>query len=446
MVLPLAAFACKSSPDAGSIQILTVDDPFPGPPAATEILVQSVDYDDGGPDGAVRTLASGPASQGTLDLGIYDETNTESIVVTATDGAGTRVAWGETLPVELGAIAGVTLGVFVQRTGLLSRMPGPHADGRPAPLVTVLGGRYILVAGGADSASATQTRLYDLVSWAPLSNPPVLPFAPESLAVAQLQALAIDSTQASWYDLTTSTTTAATAPSGTGSWADVAGGATISSTDQSTSFVVGATRTTGAPTSTVLIVASTGTLTWATLTTPRLGATAAWVDGLGLIVEGGNVDTASAGVEYLSASSTNGPIPFAYPSDATTGAGMTALDGTHVLVVGGGEAGAGGVGARVLTVPCGATTPCTTTPWQATLPSALTLAQALTIDTSTAFVTGEDASGAMHAYRLSATSVAEIPFRIPRSHARAVRLPLGLGSAAPIALVGGNPTIESFIP
>ena len=59
----------------------------------------------------------------------------------------------------------------------------------------------------------------------------------------------------------------------------------------------------------------------------------------------------------------------------------------------------------------------------------------------------------MHAYRLSASAVAEVPFRVPRSHARAVRLPIGTPGAGPIAVVGGDPDagtntgyIESFIP
>jgi hypothetical protein len=440
---------CKASPDQGTIQILTVDDPFTGPPAATEILVEGIAYDDGGLDGAVTTLAEGPLSSATLDLGTYDETTTESLRVTATDSAGTRVAWGETLPLELGAVSGLTLGVFVQRTGALSRLPSPLSDGRPAPLLSVLGGRYIFVAGGTDGTSNQTTNLYDLVSWSPLAAPPTFNFVPESLAVAQLAALAVSSTGAIWLSLSSADSADAAVPAGgtSAAWADISGGATITSTDQSTSFIVGATRTSGAPTSAVLIVSSTGVLTWATLTTPRLGATAAWLDGYGLVIEGGNVtaDSTASGVELLAAGSTEA-LAMAYPIDTTTGAGMTALDGSHLLVVGGAtDPATGGAAARVFTVPC-KTTACAAAPWSAALPTPLTFAQAFAIDASSAFVVGEDAKGAMHAYRLSATAAVEVPFRVPRSHARAVRLPLGSPGAGPIAVVGGATNIESFLP
>jgi hypothetical protein len=149
-------------------------------------------------------------------------------------------------------------------------------------------------------------------------------------------------------------------------------------------------------------------------------------------------------MEVLAAgSSTATPIP--YPADVATGAGMTALDGSHVLVVGGAGPNGGDPGARVFTVPC-ATIACTATSWQSSVLTPLALAQSFAIDRSTALVTGEDASGGMHAYRLAATSVTEVPFRVARSHARAVRLPLGTPGAGPIALVGGATTIESFIP
>jgi hypothetical protein len=438
--LALTLVECKSQTDEGSIQILTVDDPFVGPPPATSILVQAIDYADGGAGGATTTLAQGSASPGNLDLGTYPETNTESILVTATDAAGTRVAWGETLPVELGALAGMTLGVFVQRTGTLSTLPGSLSDGRSAPLVAVLGGRYILVAGGS-----TKTQLYDLISWSPLASPPDLPLIPQSLAVAQLKALAISETAATWYDLTDSAASDASAPASNGAWGAIAGGATVTSTDQSTSFVVGATRTSGTATNQVLIVSSSGTLSWATLTTRRLGAAATWVDGYVLVVEGGNSasDASAAGIEVLAAGALNG-VAFEYTPDPTTGAGMTALDGSHVLVVGGTGATGGDGGARVFDLSCKAA--CAPTAWARSVLTPLRFAQAFAIDGASAFVTGEDASGGMHAYRLAASSVSEVPFRHARTQARAVRLPLGAPGAGPIALVGGNALIESFVP
>ena len=119
----------------------------------------------------------------------------------------------------------------------------------------------------------------------------------------------------------------------------------------------------------------------------------------------------------------------------------------RVLVVGGMSGASGGVSARVFAVPCSATTtPCATTTWDATLPTALAFTQVFAIDAASAFVVGDDVGGTTHAYRLAATSVSEVPFRVKRSHARAVRLPLGASAAGPIAVVGGDTTVESFIP
>jgi hypothetical protein len=462
----VAASACSPSPDQGTIAILTVDDPFVGPPAASTLTVESIGYDDGGADGAVTVLARASAASGTLDLGTHDETDTESLLVTATDAQGSLVAKGRTLPIQLGAIAGLTLGVFVQRTGTLSRMPSALGDGRPAPNLNIVGGRYVFVTGGGDPSLVTQTRLYDLIAWAPLGSPPTLPIAAESTVIAQptegdFQALAIGSSGAAWYDLTSSGSADASVPATAGAWADVAGGATITATDSSVSFVVGATRTTGSPTSAVLVVPASGSLSWATLSTPRLGATAAWVDALGgIVVEGGNVTTTSTssapqvGAEIVYASSSSKPIALGYPPDTTTGAAMVGLDPGHVLVVGGGNGSVGGNAARVFTVPCdGVTTPCAMTTWPTTLPTALTAAQAFSIDSATAFVVGDDPSGATHAYTLSQVAAVEVPLRLPRVHARAIRLPIGAPGTGPIALVGGDADagantgyMESFIP
>ena len=454
---------CKPSADQGSVEILTVDDPFTGPPAATEITVDAIAYADGGAYGAVTTLARAPATAGTLDLGTYDEQTAEALFITATDSSGSTVASGESLAFQLGALSGVTLGVFVQRTGMLSRMPTPLSDGRPAPIVSMLAGRYIFVAGGSDTSLAEETNLYDLVSWAPLASPPVLPVAPASVAFAELEALAVTSTGGVWYDLTESDTSDGGATNGSpDQWAAVAGGQTIVSTDYGTSFVVGGTRPCAGAASqsnVVLLVRSSQALLWGTFTAARCGATATYIEGTGLVIEGGNAATGTTGGSVAGAESMSDdgvPYPYDYPADFSSGAGMVPLgpDGTttssNVLVVGGVTSGAnggvqGGTQARVITIPCGTTAgwaPCSTTPWPATIPTALTFTQAFAIDSQTAFVVGDDTTGVTHAYRLTSASVAEVPFRVTRSHARAVSLPLNNA----IAVVGGDPNIESFIP
>jgi hypothetical protein len=131
-------------------------------------------------------------------------------------------------------------------------------------------------------------------------------------------------------------------------------------------------------------------------------------------------------------------VPLSFPADPTTGAGLDALDTNHVLMVGG-TTSAGGTAARVLDLSC--TSACTPSAWTASIPTALVFVQVFAIDAQSAFVVGEDAGGAMHAYRVTSATAQEVAFRVPRSHARAVRLPTG-----PIAVVGGDPNIESFAP
>jgi len=164
---PLVLAACKASPDQGEIQILTVDDPFVGPPAATTLNVDGIDA-----DGGVTSLVQAqPVSQSTIDMGDYDESDTYALRVTAFGADGGALAFGESLPIQLGALAGSVLDVFVQRKGTLSRMPAALGDARNAPLVGMLGGEYIFEAGGTDTATALTTNLYDLLSYSPFDSP-----------------------------------------------------------------------------------------------------------------------------------------------------------------------------------------------------------------------------------------------------------------------------------
>jgi len=230
--------------------------------------------------------------------------------------------------------------------------------------------------------------------------------------------------------LTTGDTTAATLPSGSATWADIAGGLTVLA-DDGTEYVVGATRTTVPATAAILVVSTSQTLSWAALNTPRLGAAAGWVTGRGLVVAGGSSTLNSAGAELLGADAViAGPLP--YPTDPTTGGGIDALDSAHALYVAGSSA-------HVIDFTC--TSACTEAAWTATLPAALTFAQVFDIDSSSVFVVGEEAGGASHAFELSSSLAQEIPFKLARNHARAVRTPMG-----PIAVVGGNAVMESFTP
>jgi hypothetical protein len=216
--------------------------------------------------------------------------------------------------------------------------------------------------------------------------------------------------------------------------ASLAGGATVVA-DDGTAFIVGGTRMDGDPTAAVLRVSPQGDLTSASLTAPRLGASAAWVAGVGLVVAGGNATATVAGVETLAATGTLA-VALPYPADATTGAGMGRLDASHVVLGGGTPA----TDTRVVNLTCGAA--CNAAPWAESAPAMpLVRAQIFATDASNALLVGEDANGATHAFHVGWSMAQESTLRVPRNHARAVLLPTGA-----IAVVGGDTQIESFFP
>src|ERR1039458_8405277 len=101
-----------------------------------------------------------------------------------------------------------------------------------------------------------------------------------------------------------------------------------------------------------------GNLSWLNLSTPRLGASATWVDGPGLVVAGGSAT--APGVETLAnGSTTAATLP--YPPDPSTGSGMANLDNSeHVVVAGGVMPDGTDAGVRYIDVRCGT---CQALPW-----------------------------------------------------------------------------------
>jgi hypothetical protein len=411
-------------------------DTFSRAPAPTTLEIDAVDS-----VGNSTMLKTAALPVDTIDLGNQDANAVASLHISGFDGSGKVVVFGASLPLQYGALEGVTLNIFVQRTGELARMPSSAGDAREAPTVATIVDRYIFVGGGGDANLAKSTELYDLATYAPLSSPPSLPRAPLSISLLNTTGLIIDADGATTYDFSTSTSTDAQAPSGA-SYAEIAGGATFTASDKS-SYVVGATRTTGAPTDKVLAIDSSGNVAVWTLSAPRLGAAAAWVEGQGLIVAGGSAT--AAGVEIVPPKSDGGKIlpsngtPLPFPSDATAGAGATVLDATRVLVAGGVDAKGADAGVRVLDVACRAS--CAAQAWTAPLATALPTAQAFRVDGMSAFVVGNDASGATHSYRVTSAAATEVPLKVARKNARAILLPTGA-----VVIVGGATAIESFVP
>src|SRR5579883_614714 len=322
------ACSCSSQP-SGTLLLVTPDgetDTFMRAPTPAVLRVDEVD-----PSGTTRTLATAQLPVSSMDLGSLDPSSVETLTVTGLDDGGARVLFGESIPLELGALDGATLPIFVQRTGELALLPKPLADARRAPTLAVWG-RYLFVGGGADASLALNMQLYDFAALAPVASLPGLPRDPKSIAFVGSVAWLIDDSdgQATEYDLASNTWQTVSPPAG-GAFADVAGGGTVVATD-GTQYVVGATRTTGSKTATVLVFGSSGQPSWASLSAPRLGAAAAWVDGRGLVVAGGSAT--AAGVEVLAPGASAGTA-LQYAPDPSAGAGASVLPNQHVLLAGG---------------------------------------------------------------------------------------------------------------
>ena len=401
----IAAAACSTTL-TGTLNIVTgPDDGFAQSPQPTSLIVQFINA-----NGDATTVAQTPLpAEAGFSLPPEPGDNVETVQITGFDDAGTAVVSGTSIPFALDQLSGITLNMFVQRTGQFSRLPS--ADGGTAQLeggltnttlLTTLYSRYLLIADGTGKSSASQ--LYDTLTWQLLPAPPSLPLPPLSLAYIDTYTGMDASTEAGsistlltlgaeggavWLDLTDSTGSAAdaevtfeaSAPNNAigkpFSFSLVAGGQTVvapNNPGSGNTYIVGATRLTGKATTGVLRISPSGVPSWATLNTARLGAAAVFVNG-GVYVFGGSPATDGGsgpnGVEFVPDDAFMtfiAAVSPGLPPDTTTGAGAVAfLDGT-VLLAGGVLANGlqapvrlysaaaligGGMPSRVMQVRCG---------------------------------------------------------------------------------------------
>jgi hypothetical protein len=392
--------------------------------------------------GIATTLATASLPASTVDLGWKGADDTGTLRVLGFDASGSIVVEGQSLPIPFGIADGQTLPIFVQRVGELALLPHAPAETRVGPtLAAAVGGRYVFIGGGADEAASRSPQLYDLFELAALQSPPKLPRVPKSVAMVGAVAWLIDEMGATQYDLSSGASAVVVGPSG-GSYAEIAGGATVV-TKGGSQYVVGATRTTGAPTNKILALDASGNPSWLTLTTPRLGAAAAWSDTTGLVVAGGSA--AGAGVEIVeivrTAATTGSAL--AYPSDPSVGTGAAPLDGDRFVLLAGGILPDGSdAGVRVVDLSCASQ--CVAASWTA-LPTVVTSAQAFSIDEASGIVVGSEPSSATtRLFRVRNGNATEIPTRVPHLGARALASPIGPRGS--LLLAGGAPELESFEP
>jgi len=436
--------SCNSAA-SGTIQIITGEetDTFTQTPVPTQILVQAEDS-----NGNLTTLATAPYPTDTIDLGNQGQDAVASVLVTGEDANGNELVYGATIPLQYGALDGEVLPVFVQRVGQNARLPNPPTDARQAPVMGVLSDRFLIIAGGADATLSSTTQVYDFAQFNLLPSPPTLPIVPATMAIAGTVALLLDTAgDGSYYDFSQDTATSVTPPDGY-AFSDVAGGQVIYDTNDGYFFIIGATRTTGSATAAVLKIDTTdlsntsyvtGNLSWLTLSSPRLGASAAWVGARGLVVAGGNAT--AAGVEILASGQMTGTtLPF--PPDASSGSGMTSLDNAEFVLLAGGVTPTGtDAGVRNIDLGCGES--CQPVLWGSGLPVAITAATAFTFDPAHAFVVGnEPTSGLTHTFTLNSAGATEVPTKVPHTNAGAVASPM----LSSVLVFGGADEIESFTP
>jgi len=346
-------------------------------PAPTTLVVELLDL-----DGKATELARAALPTDEISLGERPRTDVGGLRVTALDAANKTLLKGESLYVQFGALenASSPVEVFLQRTRELARLP--RAPGAlDAPLLGVTVARYIVAASG------TSVFLYDMLLLKPITGLPAFARPARSMVTFGTAAIVIDEQGASTVDLSSGSAQDLPPPPG-GSFAEIAGGSTVSLPDGS-AYVVGGTRPTGGPSSRVLMITKDGAVAFATLATPREGACATWVEGRGLVVAGGSAT--GPGAEVIAPGSAQGAA-LAYPPDAVTRCGASTLDASHVLVAGGvGSAVdiAGSAPPRVLDLACAAM--CTPLVWKGALP--LTRAESFTLTPDAALIAGDDATG-----------------------------------------------------
>jgi hypothetical protein len=448
-----------SQQDRATIRLVTggETDTFTQAPAPTTLRVDAVR---GLADGGVQITTLGTASLPTtaLDLGSENESTAAELTVAGFDDSGDQVLQGTSLVLDFSSLAGTTIPVFVQRTGQFARLPGPLADSRQTPTLAIVSGRYLFVGGGTDPSIATTTQLYDFMQLAAVGSAPLLPRVPESIAFDGTVGWLMDADGGNYFDFSDGSREDIELPAGGGSFADVAGGATVVD-ENGAQYVVGATRTTGGASSWILKIDPNDTTntsypfgnpTWLELLAPRAGAAATWVVGQGLVVAGGSATAAGAEIFFEGSSSpVSRDLPYA--PDGSIGSGAAALDAQRVLLAGGAVSGVD-AGVRIIDIGC--TPPlgvgvCVPTTWPG-LPTVITSAQVFSSNSGKVMVVGSEPpsagdggstadAGVTHVYGLTSSGPSAIATKVPHTNARAIASPLGT-----LVLYGGAGEIESF--
>lgn len=442
------ALGCSSDPPILSIEIITghEKDTFSQAPAVTR-----VDITARAAEGDLTLSASAPPG-GSFDFGEVPSDRLLSFEATGVDATGAVVVRGRSISgIYLAGVSGGLIPIFVERVNQWARPPGGLLRAHLGAPAAVLAERYLMTTGGASASSAdgseepTTSDFYDLFAFGGAVGP-AMPRAARSMVARTTAILLVDDAGASWVDFDTGTYDDAALPAGLGSFADVAGGQTIESSD-GRSFIVGSTRREGAKTTAVLEVKADGSLAVLSLGQARAGAAATWLEGTGLVVAGGSAE--GPGVEVLAPGAT-GFLGRDFPPDAVEGAGAVIVDPARIALVGGVLAGAPAP-TRLLAPGCAAMC-APEEAMEATIPVAISGVTAFSLGGGRAVAVGNELSGPgwMRAFvvGLVSASVDEAPLREPRSGASVVAAPNGTLAILGGSLEDGSPalSIEMLFP
>lgn len=418
----LLALACSKEDEPAPV-VVRLDagqegDAWTQAPAPVEVTLLGLQ------DGVSSQLARGPFPAERLDLGVLAAGSAWAFRAELRDAAGALVLRGVSPPLGGSVLAGRELPVHCGRVGAFSRPTAGLTSGWRRPALALALDRYLLVAGERLGDDGVSSELYDLAALIPLVGGSPLPRTPRTAAASRSgRALLIDDGGATLLDLSTGES-ATVVPDLAG---DAAGGLVVEDGDGG-AFVVGAARSSGSPTGTVLRLDARGTLTRLALQQPRLGAAAAWVDGAGLVVAGGGVE---ASVELLSPGA-SAFVATGLLLPATLGAALAPLSAAELVLLGGLAPDQTPRAPVQLSLSCAAGCPA-----PAPLPFSFEVSNGRShaVGVGKALVLGDRATGLVTALIEATTEgprLTEIPLRAPRRDASSLRLPDGR-----VAVLGG---------
>jgi len=429
----LAAAGC-SSPDSTSPTYLWLDtghesDTWTAAPETVEIAIRQTHLD--GSESLFKTIEP-PTDDAQVQVSL-EGADRGWFTVEGLDSSGRVQVRGSTGLVAPDADLGFPIRVFMARVGRFSRPPSELAESQGLePPIALLSERFILMAGIPYAYdAAVRIDGYDL-SRLGLSSPALIPCSRTSCRTKSLVALdnglvlMIGDDWAVWANFACGSdcTGDLALPDALEAFSDVAGGKVVRGRD-GTRTIVGATRS-DEPTRAILLAHPDNWQAAYLHETPRAGAAATWVEERGLLVVGGADD--GSGAELWTAEEPYEFNALPYPPDPTRGAGLVAVDGRHVLRVGGILEDSEFAPSVLYDLDC--TEQCVPTPFGP--PIELSNVDAFHLG-STVLVFGTGADGLNQARLITADGVETIELRQPRRGARALETARGQ-----VVVVGGE--------